>query len=108
MEAWEPRNQQERTWAVIDAVGEVAAELGVTSAQVALAWVGAQPAVTSVILGARTVEQLTDNLAAADLDLTHKENERLNRASEPPVDYPYGGMALWQRRREIGGGWPER
>ena len=40
-----------------------------TSAQVALAWVGAQPAVTSVILGARSVEQLTDNLAAADLDL---------------------------------------
>ena len=71
MEAWGPRNQQERTWAVIDAVGEVATQAGVTSAQVALAWVGAQPAVTSVILGARNVEQLTDNdVLNPDFDVT--------------------------------------
>jgi aryl-alcohol dehydrogenase-like predicted oxidoreductase len=75
---------------------------------VALAWVAGRPAVSSVILGARTLQQLTDNLGAAELALTDKENERLNLASQPTVDYPYGGMAPWQRHREISGGWPER
>ncbi len=93
MEAWGPRNQQERTWAVIDAVGEVAAEAGVTSAQVALAWVGAQPAVTSVILGARNVEQLTDNLAAADLELSAEQLDRLTRGERT------AGRRLPLRRR---------
>jgi hypothetical protein len=40
--------------------------------------------------------------------LSDKENERLDLASRPSVDYPYGGMAVWQRRREIGGGQPPR
>jgi aryl-alcohol dehydrogenase-like predicted oxidoreductase len=102
MEAWGPRNKQERTWAVIDAVGEVAAEAGVTSAQVALAWVGAQPAVTSVILGARTVDQLTDNLAAADLDLTAAQLDRLSEVSAPQADdYPYGPAGVGQRHRDL-------
>jgi aryl-alcohol dehydrogenase-like predicted oxidoreductase len=102
MEAWGPRNRQERTWAVIDAVGEVASEAGVTSAQVALAWVGAQPAVTSVILGARTVEQLTDNLAAADLDLSTEQLDRLGAVSAPHADdYPYGTAGVGQRHRDI-------
>jgi aryl-alcohol dehydrogenase-like predicted oxidoreductase len=102
MEAWGPRNQQERTWAVIDAVGEVATQSGVTSAQVALAWVGAQPAVTSVILGARTVEQLNDNLAAADLDLTAEQLDRLSGVSAPQADdYPYGTAGVGQRHRDV-------
>jgi aryl-alcohol dehydrogenase-like predicted oxidoreductase len=102
MEAWGPRNQQERTWAVIDAVGEVATQSGVTSAQVALAWVGAQPAVTSVILGARTVEQLEDNLAAADLDLTAEQLDRLSEVSAPHADdYPYGPGGVDQRHRAL-------
>ena len=101
MEAWGPRNKQDRTWAVIDAVGAVATEAGVTSAQVALAWVGAQPAVTSVILGARTVEQLTDNLAAADLDLSTDQLARLSEVSAPQADdYPYGVAGVGQRQRD--------
>jgi aryl-alcohol dehydrogenase-like predicted oxidoreductase len=104
MEAWGPRNAQERTWAVIDTVGEVAADSGVSAAQVALAWVGAQPAVTSVILGARTVEQLRDNLAAADLELGADQLQRLSSVSAPQVDdYPYGPAGVDQRDRGLTG-----
>ena len=103
MEAYGPRNSDERTWAVIDAVAEVAKEQGVTSAAVALAWVAAQPAVTSVILGARTVEQLTDNLAAADLDLAADQLSHLSAVSSPRMDdYPYGAAGIAQRHRVIG------
>src|SRR5689334_15170805 len=70
MEAYAPRNAQDRTWAVIDAVREIAEGRGVSMAQVALAWVADRPTVTSVILGARTVEQLDDNLGAAGLHLS--------------------------------------
>ena len=69
MEAWEARNADERTWRVVDAVREVAESSGASASQVALAWLAAQPAVTSVILGARSVDQLVDNMGAADLDL---------------------------------------
>ena len=102
MEAYGPRNSDERTWAVIEAVAEVAKEQGITSAQVALAWVAAQPAVTSVILGARTVEQLTDNLAAADVDLTADQLAHLSEVSAPQMDdYPYGAAGIAQRHRSI-------
>lgn len=74
-------------------------------AQGALAWLADRPAVTSVILGARTVEQLTDNLGAADLHLTAEETAVLDAASDPGVDdYPYGGPGLEQRSRTMEGG----
>jgi aryl-alcohol dehydrogenase-like predicted oxidoreductase len=105
MEAWEARNADERTWRVLDAVADVAAAHDVSSSQVALAWLAAQPAVTSVILGARTTEQLADNLAAADLDLTPDELVRLTDASAPRVDdYPYGVAGVAQRHRSLTGG----
>ena len=105
MEAWGPRNAQERTWAVVDTVRAVADETGVTPAQVALAWVAAQPAVTSVILGARSLEQLQDNLAAADLDLPEDALARLGEVSAPQMpDYPYGPMGVEQRERRVEGG----
>ena len=102
MEAWAPRNKQERTWRILDAVGEVAKAQGVNQAQVSLAWLEAQPAVTSVILGARTTEQLADNLGAASIELTPDELERLDEVSAPVVaDYPYGKAAADQRYRAI-------
>ena len=102
MEAWAPRNAESRTWDVVEAVAEVAGELGVSSAQVSLAWLAAQPAVTSVILGARTVEQLVDNLAAADLDLAPEQLARLDEVSAPRMeDYPYGPAGVAQRHREV-------
>lgn len=105
MEAWQARNDDDRTWQVIGAVEKIAADHGVTASQVALAWLAERPAVTSVILGARTTEQLADNLAAADLELTPEETERLTEASWPRVGvYPYGPMAQEQRSRKIAGG----
>ena len=71
----------------------------------ALAWVAAQPAVTSVILGARTPEQLADNLKAAELRLTAEEIAGLGEASAPEIaDYPYGTRGVAQRHRKIEGG----
>lgn len=103
MEAWAARNADERTWQVVDAVRQVADAREVTMSQVALAWLAAQPAVTSVILGARTVEQLADNLGAADLALSPQELETLGAASTPRVDdYPYGAAGVRQRDRTIG------
>jgi aryl-alcohol dehydrogenase-like predicted oxidoreductase len=100
MEAYGPRNSQERTWQVIDAVRKIAEARGVSMAQVALAWTADRPAVTSVILGARTVEQLDDNLAAAGLHLSEEETQLLDEASEPIVgDYPYGVPGRSQRAR---------
>jgi aryl-alcohol dehydrogenase-like predicted oxidoreductase len=99
------RNAAQRTWDVVEAVRSVAAEREISPAQVALAWVKGRPQVSSVIIGCRTQEQFADNMAAADLVLTDKEMEQLTAASDVPVDYPYGGMALLQRSREIEGGW---
>jgi aryl-alcohol dehydrogenase-like predicted oxidoreductase len=60
----------------------------VSVARVALAWLLEQSAVTSVIIGARTNEQLVDNLAAADLQLTAEEMTALDNASALPSEYP--------------------
>jgi aryl-alcohol dehydrogenase-like predicted oxidoreductase len=73
---------------------EVAQERGVSPAQVALAWLLARPGVASVIVGARTEEQLADNLAAASLELTADETARLELVSRPPLIYPY-----WHHRK---------
>ena len=59
----------------------------------ALAWLLARPGVTSVIVGARTEEQLADNLAAAELALTDEEAARLEEVSRPPLLYPYWHQA---------------
>ena len=102
MEAWEPRNKQERTWRILDAVTEIAKARGVNQAQVSLAWLEQQPAVTSVILGARNPDQLADNLGASSLELTPDELERLDEVSRPVVaDYPYGKAGADQRHRAI-------
>jgi aryl-alcohol dehydrogenase-like predicted oxidoreductase len=101
MEAYDRRGT-ERTWNVIDAVQKVAEDRGVSMAEVALAWVTARPAVTSTILGARTLSQLETNLRAADLHLTAAETTALDAASDPhPVDYPYGELGVEQRGRRL-------
>ena len=105
MEAWTARNGNPRTWTVIDAVADIASAHGVSMSQVALAWLADRPAVTSVILGARTTGQLADNLAAADLELSAEDVTRLTEASQPETGvYPYGPMAQEQRTRKMQGG----
>jgi len=102
VEAYDRRSRVERTWDVVDAVRAVSAERGVLMAQIALAWLVDRPTVTSVILGARTLEQLDDNLGAAGLHLDAGETERLDAASDPAAaDYPYGGPGIEQRGRSI-------
>lgn len=103
MESWERRGT-DRTWDVIDAVQDVAEQLDVSMAQVALAWLADRPSVTSVILGARTLEQLAANLGSADVQLDEKQREALDSASDPrPPDYPYGVMGIDQRARDLAG-----
>src|SRR6266536_1212184 len=105
MRIWNQRGGSEQTWQVIGAVRKVAEGRGVPMAQVAIAWVLARPAVSSVILGARSLEQFTGNLAAASLDLSPEEIQLLDEASQPPApDYPYGEPGQSQRSRRIRGG----
>lgn len=105
VEAYHRRNGHDRTWEVVECVQSIAEELGASMAQVALAWVVDRPGVSSVILGARTLDQLEDNLGAADLHLSDEHRERLDKASDPqPADYPYGGPGIEQRSRRISGG----
>ena len=104
VEAYDRRSTQQRTWDVIDAVQSVARSRNVTMAQVALAWLLDRPRVSSVILGARTVEQLEENLGAARLRLNADETAKLDAASDPaPADYPYGGPGIEQRSRRVAG-----
>jgi aryl-alcohol dehydrogenase-like predicted oxidoreductase len=67
---------------------EVAAAHGVSVAQVALAWLLAKPHVMSVIIGAKTLAQLDDNLAATDLALAAEEIAQLDAVSALPAEYP--------------------
>jgi aryl-alcohol dehydrogenase-like predicted oxidoreductase len=100
---WKERMQRvdtEKNWKILAALDEVVgAHERATVSQVALAWLLAKPAVTSVIFGARTVDQLADNLAAGDLKLSADEVKRLDEASAFDPGYPYDFMA------RIQGGW---
>jgi aryl-alcohol dehydrogenase-like predicted oxidoreductase len=78
----------ERAYDVIDALRLVAARHEVGVARVALAWVLAQPGVTSAIIGAKRPEQLAENLAATELELTAQDLAELDAASALPVEYP--------------------
>jgi aryl-alcohol dehydrogenase-like predicted oxidoreductase len=69
-------------------VGEIAAEGGRTPAQVALNWVANRPQVTSSLLGARTVEQLEDNLGSVGWRLDAEHVERLDQSSSVSIGYP--------------------
>ncbi len=103
MEAWDRRGT-DRTWQVIDAVAKIAEDRGISMAEVALAWVNDRPAVSSTILGARTLDQLEANLRSAGLHLSAAETAALDAASDPhPVDYPYGELGVDQRSRSLGG-----
>jgi aryl-alcohol dehydrogenase-like predicted oxidoreductase len=90
----------ERTWSVTDAVLAVADEVGRSPAQVALRWLLQRPAVTAPIIGARTEQQLDDNLGAAGWSLDGKQMERLTLAGELPLPYPHGYLTNSPRRRE--------
>ena len=92
-----PPVDRPRAAACVKAMRAIGEARGVSVARVALAWVLAQPHVTSVIIGAKNDEQLRDNLAATELALTAEELAELDRVSALPPEYP-GWMVGWQNR----------
>jgi aryl-alcohol dehydrogenase-like predicted oxidoreductase len=88
-----PVRDQEALYDVVDVLLEIADGRGVSAAQVALAWLRDRPGVTALIVGARTEQQLADNLGAADLLLAEDETARLEQASRPPLIYPHWHQA---------------
>lgn len=82
---------------VVDVLRTVASEAASTPARVALAWVMQRPGVASTIIGARTMEQLDDNLGALETKLTPEQTKTLDEASQPKLNFPYDFI------RNIGG-----
>lgn len=89
-----PVVDEEYLYTVVDALDAVAAETGKSVPQVALNWLLRKPTVASLIIGARNAEQLKGNLEAASFVLSPEQVERLDKASERPVAYPY-----WHQRQ---------
>jgi len=83
-----PPVDRDRLFNCIDAMRPIAESHGVSIARVALAYLLHKPHVTSVIIGAKTGEQLTDNLAATDLRLSGEEMSALDKVSALPAEYP--------------------
>jgi aryl-alcohol dehydrogenase-like predicted oxidoreductase len=83
-----PPVDKDRAWKCVEAMREVGEAHQASVARVALAWLLSKPHVMSVIIGAKTPEQLEDNLAAADLELSAEEIARLDAVSELPPEYP--------------------
>jgi aryl-alcohol dehydrogenase-like predicted oxidoreductase len=89
-----PVYDQDKLYDTIDVLVEVADGHGVSAAQVALAWLLRRPGISTVIVGARTDEQLADNLRAVQLQLGAEELQRLDDVSRPPLPYP-----LWHQAK---------
>ena len=89
----------ERLYRIVDVMLAIAAGRGVTPAQVALNWVRGKPGVDTAIVGARTEEQLRDNLASATWELSAEEMARLDEASAVPEPYPYWHQQTWAGAR---------
>jgi aryl-alcohol dehydrogenase-like predicted oxidoreductase len=83
-----PPVDKDRAWKCVEVMREVGEAHGASVARVALAWILQKPSVMSIIIGAKTLEQLDDNLAAAELTLTDDEMKRLDEVSELPSEYP--------------------
>src|SRR3984893_12069849 len=94
-----PVHDQEKLYDTVEALIAIGDSRGVSAAQVALAYVLGRPAVTSLVIGARTSEQLADNLAAADLVLSAEERQRLGALRALPLLYPYWHQAKTARDR---------
>ncbi|MFE4973303.1 aldo/keto reductase [Kitasatospora sp. NPDC056651] len=94
-----PVYDRERLYGIVETLVRIAEERAATPAQVALAWLLGRPAVASLVVGARTEEQLAGNLAAAGLALSEGERGRLDRVSASPLPYPYWHQAKIARDR---------
>jgi len=97
-----PPVNKERAFDCVDVMREVADEQGVSVPQIALAWLLHQPTVTSVIIGAKRIDQLEDNLNAVTVTLTDDQLQRLDAVSQLPAEYPQ-----WMLARQANGRLPE-
>lgn len=88
------RPDLEQAWAIVDVCREIAADHGASVAQVAVNWLRTRPEVSSIVLGARTAEQLADTLAAATWELSREETARLDEVSDTYPPYP-----VWFQRQ---------
>lgn len=95
-EHWD-RRATERNWNVLDVVGEISESTGKSYAQISLNWLLRQPAVTAPIIGARTLEQLDDNLGAAGWELDGDQVRRLSEAGALEDTYPHRFIRNAQR-----------
>ncbi len=96
-EAW-ARRATKQNWRILEVVDKIAKARQASYSQIALAWLLTRQAVDSVIFGARTMEQLEDNLGAAELKLTDDELQQLNTVSTPLETYPYRFIKLYGSR----------
>jgi aryl-alcohol dehydrogenase-like predicted oxidoreductase len=88
-----PIYDEDKLYDTIEVLVEIAGDRGVSAAQIALAWLLTRPSIASLVIGARTDEQLADNLRAAELSLSDAETGRLEEASRPLLIYPH-----WHQR----------
>jgi aryl-alcohol dehydrogenase-like predicted oxidoreductase len=94
-----PVYDEDKLYDTVDVLVDIADGHGVSAAQVALAYLLGRPGITSLVVGARTSEQLADNLAAAELTLGEDERDRLDKVSALPLIYPYWHQAATAKDR---------
>jgi aryl-alcohol dehydrogenase-like predicted oxidoreductase len=94
-----PPISEEALFHVVDALVELSEEIGKTVAQIALNWLLQKPTVSSVIIGARTEEQLRENLGAVGWNLTDEQVNKLDTISAQTLPYPYWHQAHFQSHR---------
>ena len=95
-----PIVDKERTWRILDVMAPIAKAHNCSPARISLAWLLAKPVVTSIIIGAKRLDQLEDNIAAVDLKLTPDELKQLDEVSALPPEYP-GWMLPFQSVNRI-------
>jgi aryl-alcohol dehydrogenase-like predicted oxidoreductase len=96
-----PVVDKQRAFSCVEAMRPIAKSHGVSIAQIALAWLLAQPAVSSVIIGAKNIEQLSDNVKASQLALDEEELAVLNMTSKLPAEYPGWMLEMQGKYREV-------
>jgi aryl-alcohol dehydrogenase-like predicted oxidoreductase len=87
--AWTTSALNDRAYTVIDVLTKIARDLGSTPARVALSWVQHRPGVSATIIGARTLQQLEDNLAALELALSPQQTAQLDEVTAPHLNFPF-------------------
>ena len=99
---WDDQPEQrecERTWCIVDALGEISEATGKSQAQIALNWLLQQPGVTAPIFGARTMKHVEQNLGSTGWKLSGEHLAQLNEASASPLPSPYDFISRYTRRR---------